>query len=46
SSAMNLPVKSSPSLWSDSKLCAWAYGCGVLTSLAVHRLSPELIFIC
>jgi hypothetical protein len=46
SSAMNLPVKSSPSLWSHSNACAWAYDCDVLTSLAGLRLSPELMFIC
>jgi hypothetical protein len=42
---MNLPVKSSPNLWSHSSNCAWAYDCDAPTNLAGLRLSPELMFI-
>ncbi len=46
SSAMNLAVKSSPSLWSRSSACAWAYDYDAPTNLAGLRLSHELMFIC
>src|ERR1700722_1904510 len=42
-SALNLPVKPSPSQWSRSRTCDSAHDYDALTSPADHRLSPELM---